>query len=253
MELFPAIDLRGGAVVRLLQGERDRQTTYSDDPTAMVDAFREEGARWLHVVNLDGAFADTSGAANQDALRRILQARGAMSVQVGGGLRGLDDIEAALSLGASRAIIGSAAVDNPALVRDAVARFGASRIVVGVDARGGVRSGEVKTRGWTEGGAVTPLALVRQMVAVGVERFIYTDIGRDGMQMGPDVAGSVELARESGAEVIVSGGVGALDHLQAVVAQAPGASPGRVGGVVVGKALYEGAFSAREALAALAT
>ncbi|MEL6179098.1 MAG: HisA/HisF-related TIM barrel protein [Myxococcota bacterium] len=251
MDLFPAIDLRGGHVVRLLQGERDQQTTYTDDPVSMLEEFRKAGARWLHVVNLDGAFADSSVAANQKAIQHLLAARGSLSIQVGGGLRTLEDMEAALALGARRIIVGSVAVEHPERVREAVSLFGAAHIVVGVDARGGVRSGEVKTRGWTEGGALTPLALVRRMAGYGVSQFIYTDIGRDGMQTGPDIDGAAELARDVGVEVIVSGGVGTLNHMRAVAAAQQTAQPGRLGGVVVGKALYEQAFTARQALEAL--
>ncbi len=243
-KLYPAIDLRGGAVVRLTQGEAEAQTTYSADPVAVARGFAADGAEWLHLVNLDGAFAAGEATPNSAAIRAVLGARLGLRVQLGGGLRTLEDIEAALALGCARVILGSAAVEEPALVEAAVGRFGAEAVVVGIDAWGGVERGEVRTRGWTTRGAQTPRGLAEAMAARGVRCFIYTDIARDGMLSGPDVEGAAALGAATGCAVIASGGVGSLAHLIGVRQQG-------LAGVIVGKALYEGAFTLPEALAAL--
>lgn len=251
MDLFPAIDLRGGAVVRLLQGDRARETRYASDPVDVVREFEAQGARWLHAVNLDGAFREGAGEANGRALEKMLQARGALKVQIGGGLRTLDDMARLLDQGAARVILGSVAVQHPERIDEAIARFGAEAIAVGIDARGGVRAGDVKTHGWTQGGALTPLELAERVASQGVQCVIYTNIAHDGMGDGPDVDGALTLAREAGLSVIISGGVGNAGHLRACAARAHEAAPGRVEGVIAGKALHDGALTVAEALDAL--
>lgn len=249
--LFPAIDLRDGQVVRLVQGESDRQTVYATDPLVVAANFAADGARWLHVVNLDGAFADVPDSKNRTAIERLLWEQRSLRIQLGGGLRNTADIERVLAMGCRRVILGSIAVEQPELVGRAIERFGPESIVVGIDARGGVTGGEVRTRGWTEGSALSPLELARRMVDLGVETFVYTDIARDGMLSGPDVAGAAELAAATGAHVVVSGGVGDLAHLDAVHDLAPSAEPGHLEGVIVGKALYDNVFSIKDALGRL--
>jgi phosphoribosylformimino-5-aminoimidazole carboxamide ribotide isomerase len=233
--IFPAIDLRRGRVVRLQQGRDDAQTSYGDDPVAVAEQFEQAGAQYLHVVDLDAAFGDGD---NREAIARIVAAV-RMPVQVGGGVRNDAAVDALLSQGVRRVIIGSAAVEQPAWVADVVARVGAASVVVGIDAR----DGEVKLRGWVQGGGRSVTDVARDMAAAGVRTVVYTDIARDGMLTGPDTAGSAALAAASGLQVVVSGGVGALEHLLAAAAAGPG-----IDGVIVGKALYEQRFTLQQAL-----
>jgi phosphoribosylformimino-5-aminoimidazole carboxamide ribotide isomerase len=238
IELYPAIDLRGGRCVRLRQGEADRETRYPVAPPEVAAAYAEAGARWIHVVDLDAAFGTGS---NREVVAGIARTS-PLRVQTGGGLRSLADLEAVLGGGVHRAVLGTAAVRSPELVADAVARWGADRIAVGLDAR----EGEVAVRGWTEGSGRSVLEVGRDMRDAGVATLIYTDIARDGMGTGPDVEGSLQLHRETGLEVIVSGGIGTAEHLRAVRDAGPG-----IGGVIVGRALYEGDLDVEAALAAL--
>jgi len=242
--LFPAIDLRRGRCVRLRQGDPDAETVFSDDPAAMARYWAAQGATWLHVVNLDGAFGDARAAFLQLPLnlQRLQEIRTAVAIpiQFGGGVRALDDIALALELGATRVVLGTAAVQNPDLVRDALARFGPERIVIGIDAR----DGRVATHGWRQISELRALDLARAMADAGVQRIVYTDISRDGMLSGVNLAGSVDLARASGLKVIASGGVSSLDDIRALAAhEADG-----VEGVIVGQALYTGQFTLPEAL-----
>jgi phosphoribosylformimino-5-aminoimidazole carboxamide ribotide isomerase len=250
--IFPAIDLREGRVVRLRQGDPNAQTTYSDDPAETAAKWAALGATWLHVVNLDGALTFSLGAKNAPRtgagcgdklpinLRRLADIRAAVGlpVQYGGGLRTLDDIELALETGATRVALGTAAVQQPALVGQAIARFGAARIVVGLDAR----AGKVATHGWQEQSDLTAADVARRMAEMGALRVVYTDIARDGMLTGVNVAATVELARASGLKVIASGGVASLADIRALAA-AP-----EVEGVIVGQALYTGAVALPDAL-----
>ncbi len=240
MIVVPAIDLRGGQVVRLRQGDPQAQTTYGSDPAAVARHWADEGAAWLHVVNLDGAF----GAAGQEPinLRRLAEIRAAveLSIQFGGGVRSLDDIGRALSLGATRVVLGTAAVRDPAMVAAAVARFGAERIVAGIDAREGI----VAIEGWQEASTLSALELARRMAGLGVPRAVYTDISRDGMLAGANVEATAALAEASGLRVIASGGVAGLKDIVALAAHAG------IEGVIVGQALYTGAIDLRAALAA---
>ena len=232
--VYPAIDLRGGRVVRLQQGDPDRQTVYHDQPARVAARWLEAGAAWLHVVNLDGAFA-TPDAANRRALERILALGGA--VQFGGGVRSLAAIEDLLALGVRRVVLGTVAVENPDLVAEALARFGAEAIAVGIDAR----DGRVRTRGWMQETSLTAVALAQQLAQFGLRTVVHTDIARDGVGAGVNVAASRALASATGLEVIASGGVASLEDICR-------ARRAGLAGVVVGRALYEGQIDLQEAL-----
>jgi len=220
----------------LQQGRADAETAYSDDPAQVALRWQSEGAQWLHVVNLDGAFGDDASA-NARALDAILAAV-TIPVQFGGGLRDLTSIEAAFARGVARVVIGTAAVENPQLVSDAIARFGAERIVVGIDARDGM----VATRGWRTQSPISDLELAKQMRARGVTRIVYTDIARDGMLRGMDADAIAQLARAANVCVIASGGVARVDDVRALCAYR------EIEGVIIGQALYTGAVSLREVL-----
>ncbi len=238
MIIFPAVDLRAGRVVRLQQGRADAETTYSDDPAQIAARWQSEGAEWLHVVNLDGAFGERTGVQlNAPALQNILAAV-SIPVQFGGGLCDLASIEAAFAQGVARVVIGTAAIENPALVSDAIARFGAERIVIGIDARDGL----VATRGWRAQSYVSAVDLARQMRERGVTRIVYTDIARDGMLRGIDAAAVADFARAIGLRVIASGGVTSVRDVAALRAHA------EIEGVIIGQALYTGALSLKEAI-----
>lgn len=237
MELYPAIDLRGGEVVRLAQGASDRQTSYGTDPAAQASTFAAAGARWLHVVDLDRAFGTGD---NASAIAGIVAAVGAtLAVQVGGGVRSVERARTLVDLGVTRVILGTAAAERPALVHEVVAALGPERVVVGIDAR----DGAVAVRGWTETSALTATDLAVRVAGQGVRTVIYTDIARDGMLGGPDLDGSVALQEAAGVSVIASGGIATLDDLRAVAAAG-------LGGAITGRALYEGRFSLADALAA---
>lgn len=230
MIVYPAIDLREGRCVRLQQGDAGAETVFADDPTEMARRWAAEGAEWLHVVNLDGALGE-SGASNLAALERIMEAVD-LSVQFGGGLRSLEDIERLLDMGVARVILGTMAVREPQIVERAVAAHGAQRVVVGIDARGGL----VAIHGWLDTSDVRAVALARRMRGLGVERVVYTDVKRDGMLTGVNVAATVELARASGLRVIASGGVSSLDDVRALKMH----EEEGIEGVIVGMALYRG-------------
>lgn len=238
--IYPAIDLRNGKVVRLEHGDPERQTVFGDDPVAMAQRWIDAGAEWLHVVNLDGAFGGSSGA-NWQAVEKIAQL--GTKVQFGGGIRSLKDAALAIGRGVTRVVIGTAAIEEPEIVEDVIVRFGAHRVAVGIDAQDGL----VKTHGWQEATAVSPVELGLQMTGYGVETVIYTDIGRDGVLTGVNARATAELARETGLEVIASGGVAELAD---VVRLSQMTSFG-VGGVIIGRALYDGKLDLAEALAAV--
>lgn len=232
--IYPAIDLRGGKVVRLKEGDPARMTSYSDDPVEVATRWRTAGAEWLHVVNLDGAFGEGDHA-NYLALESILKIGG--KVQYGGGLRSLDAINAALSLGASRVVLGTIAIEQPDLVADALQKFGAEKIAVGIDARDGF----VSVRGWKSDSAISANDLARQMWTVGLRTVIFTDIRRDGLGSGLNIASTRELADVSGLDVIASGGVHTIDDVVA-------ARDANLAGAIIGRALYEGTIDLKEAL-----
>ncbi len=253
--IFPAIDLRQGQVVRLRQGDPAAQTVFGDDPAAVARRWAEQGAEWLHVVNLDGAFTGQGQGQDQGQapalnlnlslnLRRLAEICTAVDlpVQFGGGLRTADDVALVLGLGATRVVLGTVAVRQPEVVAQAAARFGAERIVVGIDARDGM----VATHGWQETSALDALTVARRMADLGVRRIVFTDIARDGMLSGVNVAATAALARESGLKIIASGGVASLDDIRALAAHA---SDG-IEGVIVGQALYTGAVDLAEAVGA---
>lgn len=235
--MYPAIDLRRGRCVRLEKGEAERETVYGDDPLAVARTFADAGAEWIHVVDLDAAFGDGSNR----PLIRSLVASTPLRVQTGGGLRTEEDLAEVLEAGAARAVIGTAAIENPGLVRRAVERWGAERIAVGLDARGR----RPAARGWTEESGTDLFDLGARMVELGARTVVHTDIERDGMLRGPNLALSAELAQASGAEVIVSGGVGGQADVEAAAR-----AGGGIAGIIVGKAIYEGRIGLAAAIRA---
>jgi phosphoribosylformimino-5-aminoimidazole carboxamide ribotide isomerase len=236
--VLPAVDIRGGHAVRLIQVLRDRERVYGDDPVAAARRWTAAGARWLHVVDLDGAFAGRPG--NPDAIGRILASAG-VPVQVGGGVRDLATIDRLLAAGAARVILGTAAVDSPALLRDACARFG-DRIAAAIDAR----DGRVVTEGWTAATAFTPIEAAARVVDAGVRRIVFTDTRRDGMLGGPDLASLAELLAAVDVPVIVAGGVASPADVRRLLRL----EPAGLEGAIVGRALYEGTITLEELLAA---
>jgi phosphoribosylformimino-5-aminoimidazole carboxamide ribotide isomerase len=244
LTLYPAIDLKDGACVRLRRGEMDEATVYSDDPGAQASAWQAAGFKWLHVVDLNGAFAGQS--VNGAAVSAIL-ANTTLPVQLGGGLRNLAGIETWLTAGITRVILGSAAAKNPALVRDACRLF-PGRIAVGIDAR----DGYVAVEGWAETSELRAIDLALRFEDAGVSAIIYTDIGRDGMLTGLNLEQTLDLAFQISTPVIASGGVGSLADLAALKAAVTAESRGIVEGVIVGRALYDGRVKPAEALTLLA-
>lgn len=235
MEIYPAIDLRGGRVVRLNQGDARRETVYSHDPVAQAESFLAAGARWLHVVDLDRAFGTGDNVAVVEAV--VQRAAGRARVQYGGGLRSLDAISSAIGAGVARVVIGTAAVTDPGLVEQAVAAFGHERVAVGLDARDGM----LAIRGWEEQSSVSVAEAARRALAGGVRTIVYTDIARDGMLAGPDLDGCERLVA-LGADVIASGGFASLSDVVAA---------GKVGcgGAILGRSLYEGSIELAQAVA----
>jgi phosphoribosylformimino-5-aminoimidazole carboxamide ribotide isomerase len=237
MILYPAIDLKDGQCVRLLRGEMDAATVFSDDPAAQARAFQDAGCDWLHLVDLNGAFAGepVNGAAVEAILAAV-----SVPAQLGGGIRDMATIERWLSKGLARVILGTVAVENPALVREAALAF-PGQVAVGIDAR----NGKVATKGWAEETDVDATDLARSFEDVGVAAIIYTDIDRDGAMGGPNVAATEALARAVSIPVIASGGVSRLSDLIAL------RDTGVIAGAISGRALYDGAIDLGEALAAL--
>ena len=242
LTLFPAIDLKDGVCVRLRRGEMDQATVYSDDPGAQARAWQDAGCAWIHVVDLNGAFAGRS--VNGAAVSAILGAVTA-PVQLGGGIRDRAGIEAWLEAGVTRVILGSAAAKNPALVRNAC-RAHPGRVVVGIDARDGF----VATEGWAETSTLAATELAVRFEDAGVSAIVFTDIGRDGMLSGLNLERTAALARGTAIPVIASGGVGDIDDLRDLK-RAAETAPGIVG-VIVGRALYDGRIDLPESLALLA-
>lgn len=233
--VYPAVDIAGGRCVRLLQGRFGTETVYSDDPVQVALGLARAGARWLHIVDLDGA---RSGEARNRALVLEAVRLASCPVQAGGGLRTVDDVTEVLAAGASRAVLGTMALEDPDEVRRACARF-KDRIAVSLDAR----AGELAGHGWTVGSGVPLEDAVARFEDAGVSLFIYTDITRDGTMQGPDLDGLLRLRALTGKPVIASGGIGSLDELRAVARLRPEG----VVGAIVGRALYEHRFSVHEA------
>ena len=237
MELFPAIDIRSGRVVRLSQGEATRQTVYGEDPAAVAEAFADAGARWIHVVDLDRALGTGD---NEAAVRRILsRVTGRVRIQSGGGYRTAALARRGVELGVDRIVVGTAAALDPDFLVAVAATVATDRLALGLD----VRDGKVAVRGWTETTDIEVAELADRALDAGITTLIYTDVARDGMLEGPDVTGAVRL-RRGGAEVIVSGGVASLADLRQI-------AEAELAGAIVGRALYEGKFDLRQALRAV--
>jgi len=236
MIVYPAIDLRRGRCVRLTQGDFARATVYGDDPVGVARRWEALGARWLHVVDLDGARA---GRPVQAPLVAAICAGVRIPVQVGGGMRDAAAVETALEAGAARVVLGTVAVREPARGAGLCHAF-PGRVAIGIDARDGV----VQVAGWLEGGRVEAPALARTAAGWGAAAIVYTDIGRDGTEQGPDLGGTRAVALAAGIPVVASGGVGSLEHVRGVATLADTG----VAGVIIGRALYSGALDLRDAL-----
>jgi phosphoribosylformimino-5-aminoimidazole carboxamide ribotide isomerase len=235
--VYPAIDLRGGQVVRLRQGRADQQKTYSADPVEVAREWVRQGAQWLHIVNLDGAFEENT-AENWQAIRDILAALyGKVQIQLGGGIRSIRQIRMLLAIGVSRVVLGTAVMQNPEFAAQALESYPAEVLAFGLDARGD----ELMSRGWQTASGKSLRGLSRELAGMGAQTLIYTNIQKDGMQSGVDWNAARALAEESGLEVIASGGTAALEDVAAV-------RRAGLAGVIVGKALYEGNFTLEEAL-----
>ncbi|WP_050931537.1 1-(5-phosphoribosyl)-5-[(5-phosphoribosylamino)methylideneamino]imidazole-4-carboxamide isomerase [Aestuariivita boseongensis] len=237
MILYPAIDLKDGQAVRLLRGEMDQATVFNDDPAAQAMAFVEAGCEWLHLVDLNGAFAGEP--VNAAPVEAILKATD-VPAQLGGGIRDMATIEAWLDKGLARVILGTVAVENPDLVREAARTF-PGHVAVGIDAR----NGRVATKGWAEETDVMVTDLAKSFEDAGVAAIIYTDINRDGAMQGPNINATADLARAVQIPVIASGGVSSLADLIAL------RDTGVISGAISGRALYDGAIDLAEALTAL--
>jgi phosphoribosylformimino-5-aminoimidazole carboxamide ribotide isomerase len=244
LTLYPAIDLKDGACVRLRRGVMDDATVYSDDPGAQARAWEAAGCAWLHVVDLNGAFAGKP--VNEAAVAAILAAA-TIPVQLGGGIRDRAGIERWLAAGVRRVILGSIAAKNPALVREACRAY-PGRVVVGIDARDGF----VATEGWAETSSLSAIELAEKFEDAGAAAIVFTDIGRDGMLGGLNLDQTLALAARISTPVIASGGVGGMDDLVALKAAAARAERGTIDGVIVGRALYDGRVDPAAALALLA-
>ncbi|GLK79533.1 1-(5-phosphoribosyl)-5-[(5-phosphoribosylamino)methylideneamino]imidazole-4-carboxamide isomerase [Methylopila turkensis] len=241
MILYPAIDLKGGAVVRLKEGDMDRATVYGHDPAAQAKSFADAGFEWIHVVDLDGAFAGAS--VNAAAVDGILDAAG-VPVQLGGGVRDMKAVDAWLKRGVARVIVGTAAVRDPEFVK-AAAKAHPGRIAVGVDARGG----KVAVQGWAEVSDMTALDLARRFEDAGVAAIIFTDIARDGLLKGLNLELTRALAEAVNIPVIASGGLADIEDVRRLLAP----ENAKIAGAITGRALYDGRLDAREALALTGT
>ncbi len=238
MYLLPAIDILDGRAVRLARGDYDAVTVYHDDPALQAQLFEEDGASWIHVVDLNGA--KSGNPDNIEVVRRIL-ARTKLKVEVGGGVRSLEMADRLLDAGATRVILGTALVRDPDFAQAAIEKFGADALVAGIDAK----AGEAAVAGWTEGSGVAAADLARRMAGLGYEHIVYTDIARDGMQTGVENSAYARMAAAFGNPVIVSGGIATAADIAAL---APIADA--VEGVIAGRAIYEGSLSVADGVAA---
>lgn len=239
MIVIPAIDLRNGLCVRLVQGRKSEVTVYNEDPIAVAKEFAAAGAEMIHVVDLDGAFSE-AGSPNRAVVKQIVEAVDVL-VEFGGGIRSIEDVQQLCDAGVARVVLGTLAAESPELLKEFVDRF-SSKICVGIDAR----DGRVMTRGWE---AVTPVMavdLARTVAGCGVERIIYTDIARDGMLSGPNIEQTLSVVRAANVRVTASGGVSSLDDIKRL----RDTDEPRLDSVIVGKALYEGKFKLEEAIRA---
>lgn len=234
MKLYPAIDMKDGKCVRLKQGEFKDITVYCDEPWKVAKYFEENGASFIHLVDLDGALRGHS--VNEESIKRIISEVN-IPCELGGGIRTTEDIERVLSYGISRVIIGTKAVNSPEFVREAVERFGSDKIVVGVDAKDGF----VAVEGWEQLSDKTALSMCLSMKEIGVKHIVYTDISKDGMLAGPNVAMTKRLTDETGLDVIASGGVSSMEDLRSIAAAG-------IKGAIIGKAIYENRINTADAV-----
>jgi phosphoribosylformimino-5-aminoimidazole carboxamide ribotide isomerase len=232
--VFPAIDLRRGNVVRLRRGDAECQTTYGDDPGQVARGWIASGAKWLHVINLDGAFGEDT-TANMIGLKSVLDC--GAKIQFGGGLRSIESMAKVIEMGVERVILGTVTLEEPELVERAVEAFGEARIVVGIDAR----DGKVRVRGWTQGSEVDPLSIALRIRDQAVKTTVITDISRDGVDRGVNLDLAKQIAVGTGLSVIAAGGVNSIGDVQK-------AKELGLQGIIIGRALYEGQISLEEAL-----
>ena len=238
MYLLPAIDLLDGNVVRLKGGDYDQVTIYHSDPVLQAKLIEEDGAEWLHIVDLDGA--RTGDLANIDIIAQIMKET-SLHVEVGGGIRSLERADRILDTGAQRVIFGTALVKDPDLAQAAIEKFGFDAVVAGIDAK----DGDVKVEGWVQGAEISALELAQKMAALGYAHLVYTDIARDGMQTGIAPAAYVEMYEVFDNPVIASGGIATLDDILALAKVSDA-----IEGVIVGRAIYEGVFTVADGVAA---
>jgi phosphoribosylformimino-5-aminoimidazole carboxamide ribotide isomerase len=234
MKLFPAIDIKNGQCVRLKQGSFKKVLVYSDTPLSIAEQWEADGASFIHIVDLDGALVGHS--VNDDVIKSIVE-KVNIPVQVGGGIRTIKDIDSKLSLGVERVIIGTKAVKEPAFIKDAIAVFGADRIVVGIDAKNGMAAIE----GWEKVSGFSAISLALQMKEFGIKTIVYTDIARDGMLQGPNIIYTSEMAGATGLDIIASGGISSLKDLEML-------QEINVYGAIIGKALYEEKIDLKKAV-----
>ena len=232
MIVYPAIDIRNGCCVRLLQGSFEKETVYGKDPVAMAKRLKQAGAVWIHVVDLDGA--RTGVGVNLPLIEQMTKL--GLKIELGGGIRSEEDFVRRMECGVARCVLGTAAIENPALMAWAAKTY-PGRVAVGIDAK----DGRVAVKGWEEKSALMPLEVAKNAAQAGVKTVIYTEIANDGMQNGPDIEASVALAEQSGLEVIVSGGVGCLEDVKKV-------KQAGLPGVIIGKAMYDGRLDIEQAL-----
>jgi phosphoribosylformimino-5-aminoimidazole carboxamide ribotide isomerase len=237
MIIIPAIDLKNGKCVRLLQGRKSEMTVYNENPVAVAKEFAAAGAEMIHIVDLDGAF-NGAESTNRAVVKEIVETID-VPVEFGGGIRSLGDLEDLCAKGVARVVLGTVAAESPLLLRDFVTNF-ASRVCVGIDAR----DGRVMTRGWESATPLLAVELARSVAECGVERIVYTDIARDGMLGGPNIEQTLAVARAANVNVTASGGVSSLDDIKRL----RDAGDSRIDSVIVGKALYEGRFKLGEAI-----
>jgi phosphoribosylformimino-5-aminoimidazole carboxamide ribotide isomerase len=235
--IYPAIDMRGGKCVRLIQGDYDQETVYGDSPFDMASRFSEQGASWIHMVDLDGAKV---GKRVNDSFVLEVASRLSAKVQIGGGIRTVDDVKYYIENGVDRVILGSAAINNPDFVIEMLQTYGGTKIAIGLDAK----NGYVATEGWIETSSILATDLAMQLVQHGAETFIFTDIATDGMLSGPNVKAVADLARLTGKSVIASGGVSSLADLRTLKTY----EQSGVSGAIVGKAIYTNQFTVKEAI-----
>jgi len=238
IELYPAIDMRGGKCVRLFKGDYNQETIYADSPFEMAKSFASQGAKWIHMVDLDGA-KDGKRIHDKDVIRAATEL--GVNVQIGGGIRTEADVKHYLENGVTRVIIGSLAIQQPELAVSFIEKFGAERIVIGLDAKDGM----VATHGWLETSTKSAIEVGQYFANHGAKTFVFTDIATDGTLTGPNIKANELLAEATGAEVIVSGGISSLADVKNV---AKAAKQSSIGGVIIGKAIYENRFTLPEAL-----